>query len=371
MNFELAEFLNSHENWEELLRAAPYELIIHNDGDYYIFKYNQYASDMSLPICQQARGIIFFRHANGVMQCVCRAMDKFFNYGEVNAAQINWSNLLRVNEKMDGNLIKIWFHLGWHMSTNGTIDAFNCFYENAKSFGDIFLETVNCTSLEDFCEGMNLRYTYYFELINYQTKVAIDYAENAIYYLGERNMDSGLEGYQQILYKNWHNVRWPQSFHLNDLGSCLRQVQAWDNSHEGLVVCDMDFNRIKIKGEAYLELFHMRDNAPCTVSRVMEMYRDDTLDDYLAYNPNRREQVEQYLNRYELICLRFGEARNLAVDLHWFELPRNKFAQKVHEYKRPFGAYLFKVYDNHNLGSDEYLRSIPLKRVCDLINSWE
>ena len=64
-----------------------------------LFKYSQIASDMSLPIVQESRGVIL-DEADG-WRVVSRAYDKFFNYGEPNAAEIDWTTAV-VQEKVDG-----------------------------------------------------------------------------------------------------------------------------------------------------------------------------------------------------------------------------------------------------------------------------
>ena len=62
---ELLNFLNNNlYNWEEILSRAPYFLKISYDGPYVMLKYQQFASDMSLSICQQARGAIFRLNKN-------------------------------------------------------------------------------------------------------------------------------------------------------------------------------------------------------------------------------------------------------------------------------------------------------------------
>lgn len=47
---ELRDFILSHDNWEELLTAEPYNLKISRDGDYIMFKYNQLSSDFTIPL---------------------------------------------------------------------------------------------------------------------------------------------------------------------------------------------------------------------------------------------------------------------------------------------------------------------------------
>lgn len=124
----LLEFIQNHpDDWEEKLSSNPYNLKISRDGPCVMFKYNQLSSDFSNPIVREARGIIF-REDN--WKCVRRAFDKFFNYGEPNAAEIDW-NTAKVQTKYDGSLISAWFDdKKWHYSTNGTIEIVDGTVEN-------------------------------------------------------------------------------------------------------------------------------------------------------------------------------------------------------------------------------------------------
>ena len=73
----LKEFIKTHENWEDLLESAPYNLSIKEKDDFILFKYNQLYSDMSLPEVQEARGIIFRKSD---WKCVRRAFDFFMPF---------------------------------------------------------------------------------------------------------------------------------------------------------------------------------------------------------------------------------------------------------------------------------------------------
>ena len=88
-----------------------------------MFKYNQIESDFEYQLVREARGIIL---REKVWKVVCRPFDKFFNYGEQfsDVRLIDWEHVY-VQQKVDGSLIKIWYDFGrWHISTNGSIDAF-------------------------------------------------------------------------------------------------------------------------------------------------------------------------------------------------------------------------------------------------------
>ena len=86
-NTKLGEFCATNSNWEELLSAEPYFIKIKRKDGFVIFNYNQLESDFSIDIVHEARGIIF---KEGEWESpVCHAFDKFFNYGQLECAELD------------------------------------------------------------------------------------------------------------------------------------------------------------------------------------------------------------------------------------------------------------------------------------------
>lgn len=99
MKLQLLDFIKQNkENWKEVLQQPPYSLIVKEDDDYILLKYNQLESDLSNSIVQECRGIILRKSD---LKVVCFPFTKFFNYHEPNAANIDWDGA-RVLDKIDG-----------------------------------------------------------------------------------------------------------------------------------------------------------------------------------------------------------------------------------------------------------------------------
>ena len=69
-------------------------------------KYSQQESPLEKKIVQQCRGIILDETKN--WQIVSYPYNKFFNYGESQAAAINWDNAV-VYDKLDGSLMILYY----------------------------------------------------------------------------------------------------------------------------------------------------------------------------------------------------------------------------------------------------------------------
>ena len=95
---EVLNFMNANKNWREILAGEPYNITIKDYNGYTLLKYNQLSSDFSLPIVRESRGAIFYQRADGSYECVCRAFDKFMNYNQEGADEIDWASAV-VEEK--------------------------------------------------------------------------------------------------------------------------------------------------------------------------------------------------------------------------------------------------------------------------------
>ena len=363
---QVLDFMNTHDNWEDILTQPPYCIKVKRDGEYVLLKYNQLNSDFSNEIVKECRGAIFTKTDSNQYICVSRAFDKFFNESEENAATIDWCNVV-VEEKVDGTLIKLWnYNDTWHVSTNGTINAFNAQVGDTDcSFGDLVVEALGgedkfnqFTSLLDKCK------TYMFELVSPKSKVTIFYPETKLYYLGERkNMFSMNEGKRFIDFMDDYGILCPKVYPLSTLEECLLYVKHMMKDQEGFVIRDKNFNRIKLKSPEYLIAFHMNNNGVLTVKRIIEMIKNEQLDDFLAYCPEYKEQVDKIVTSIVELALQLDIDWGLASIFACCE--RREFAERIKKFTNK--DFLFKRYDNRDLVAMDYIMSQPTNKIKEMI----
>src|SRR5580704_18173365 len=102
---EIQKFLRSSNSIEDLESKFAIAAKRHNTyPNLVLFKYNQIDSPFSEQIVRECRGLIL-DEAND-WKIVNRSFDKFFNYGEGHAANIDWDSA-KCLEKMDGSLIQM------------------------------------------------------------------------------------------------------------------------------------------------------------------------------------------------------------------------------------------------------------------------
>lgn len=344
-NTELGIFCNLHENWRELLCEEPYCLKIKEDDDFVIFNYDQIRSDFSLPIVQEARGIIFKK--GDWKQPACWPFNKFFNYGESNAAEIDWTTAF-VTEKVDGSLIKVWYDFigGWHVSTNGTIDAFEAPLQDIKmlSFGHYFYSVIEkyFGTFYDFVDELDPDFTYMFELVGPYNRVVIPYEKADIYFLGARDNFTGeLVDSRAVLVPD--TIRRPQRYSLTSLEDCIKLAEAYTWEREGFVVADAYGNRIKVKSPAYVRAHFTRNNNVINRKHLIKVILENEVEEFLCYAGDYKdelEKVKKLMNTYHNIGEMLAKAcRKASV------LSRATYADIVKTYPSLFHDLLFKNYE--------------------------
>lgn len=291
MQLTLEKFLKENSDWETKLTNPPYNLIIKRDGEYVLFKYSQFESDLSLKICQEARGIIFHEPT---LTLVCYPFEKFFNYGEPNQSEIDWSSDVITTEKMDGSLMKLWYHNGWHLSTNNVIDAYKAAVgDKNKVFGNLFEESLEMP-LDDYTKHLNKDFVYMFELLHPEIENVVDYySAKKVYLLAQRNMTTYEETFDLDDLPNTHK---PKLYHLANIKDVIDIVNVMNEHHEGMVVCDSHFNRVKVKSPIYLMKAQAHNNGVLTDKRIITMFQNDVLDDFLQLVPHKVDIINEVLD---------------------------------------------------------------------------
>lgn len=339
-NYLLKFIQNNPNDWEEKLSSDPYNLKISRDGPYVMFKYNQLSSDFSNPIVREARGIIF-REDN--WRCVRRAFDKFFNYGEPNAAEIDW-NTAKVQTKIDGSLVSAWFDdEKWHYSTNGTIDAYKASTGDIKlpTFGDVLEEAFrnNGSSKKEIFEhfaSKNVCYT--FELVSPQTRVVIPYEKPDLYFIGRRIMLTEHEGSpKDSIVSEIFKTPKEYDFHsAQDVVDAAKEL-PWDE--EGYVVVDSNFNRVKIKSPAWLAAHYARSNNSISKESLIQVILDGEQEEFLVYADDYREELESVEREMKDFVKDLNDAAR--------EM-KKKYAAEVVKYPKSIQPYLFSKINNRD-----------------------
>lgn len=232
------------------------------------FKYNQIDSPAAHPIVQEARGIILDEADD--WNVVAMGFKRFYNVSEPQAAPINWLRA-HVQEKVDGSLILLfWYKDAWRVATSGTPDASGEVNDFCMTFADLFWKVAKEQNVR--FEWLNPTCTWIFELTTPYNRVVVEHKNCKIWLLGTRDNRTLQESLPDPITGKNCNLFVPTNYHLTNLGDCLKAAEALPpTEHEGFVVVDNKFNRVKIKSPAYVMLHHAKDSL--SIKRMCEVVR--------------------------------------------------------------------------------------------------
>lgn len=362
----LEDFLNANSDWQDQLAVSPYNIETKQDGCYYMLKYTTGMSDFEKPEVIEARGPIFRQEINGRWKCVCRSLDKFGNYEESYAVtpKIDWSKGVDVQEKIDGSIMRIWYDMDeWHISTNGAIDAFKvtCGLTN---FGDLFLRILGLGKIDRLDEYFDRENCYWFELVSpLHNRIVIKYPEDRVYFLGARNMQTMEELDREFSFGELDNVLWrPKHFSHYSLGECIEAAHRMGDDEEGYVCVSAEKEngshlRIKVKGDEYFALHKLREPGALTVQRVIEMWQNEELDDYVACNPEYKDFVDEVIAIIRQLIDASDNAFKTVTshsDIH----EQRDFAKYANEYDNPLRAFLYSRYSAQSPNATAFYKSM-------------
>lgn len=335
-------------------------------------KYSMIESDFNHEIVRECRGLILDSDQNWAVKRI--AFHKFFNHGEIHAAPIDWSTA-RVEEKVDGSLMSIYWHDGhWEVASSGTPDGsgnvMNLQGENqTKTFADLFWETFKKQGLRlpdddcfqtSFASDSNPReMTWSFELCTDQNRVLVQHPENIVVLIGIRHNDTGRE-YRTTCFGHMYPI--VKTFPLQSLEDCLKAAEQLDPmKQEGYVLVNADFSRVKIKTSQYVHIAHLRDSK-CSPARLLEVIRANEGTEFLAYFPEWKPLYETILGKFQKLGAEL-DAEFLVLK----DIPVQKdFALQALK-SRCSGA-LFQLRQGRVQKATEFLRNMTLKNLAGLLN---
>jgi hypothetical protein len=331
-----------------------------------LFKYDQIESPMGERICQEARGIILDESDN--WRVVGRAYDKFFNFGEGHAAEIDWVTA-RVQEKVDGSLIMVYEYNGhWNIATTGSADASGEVNGFGYSFAELFARTFTtmvgakeaekfpgypiCPSLPEIMDE-NRDICYLFELMTPFNRVVVPHKESKVTLLAARNRVTGAY-VENPRIDGIPNVR---EFPLGSFEEIMASFANFDGlNQEGYVVVDGNANRVKVKHPQYIALHHLKDNmGPKWIAKVVV---SGEVPELLTAFPEYVDEVNKVKEKYEALV---AEAEAVYAETRGIESQKD-FALAVKD--KPYSAILFSLRAGkmdtvkHWLGEEKHFQSV-------------
>ena len=370
---KITDYIKQHNTWKEDFKNLGIK--INEDEHFYIFNYD-IDCDFSSPLVQEARGIIIDKNT---LEVACWPFNKFFNYHENYAADIDWSTA-RVQQKLDGSIIKLWFNKytnSWQWSTNGMINAKNALTDKSPKYHNFMELILSCDNYIDIpWPALEKDKTYIFELVGPDNKIVIDYTVNHLYHIGTRSNITGKE-YDTYLGAAIHGgfIDHPKEYSLNSLQDCLITIKYLNNealTDEGFVVVDAKRQRIKIKTSEYLFYHHFCNNN-LTKKMVIKLLQTDdiSIDNIIKQYPIFKDMINHYQSEIERVefeaAIAISKARRI---YRKYNYDRKATAIEIKKMKSPYEALMFNALGNRKR-TKTLISYLFTSAYLALIKDWE
>lgn len=294
----LINYVNSHDDWQTSLKKPPYNFkTVRNDPDnptHWIFVYNLFDSDFTNPVVKEARGIVLDIQNGQVVGIVSHAFDKFFNWGDPNAADIDWSSAI-VQEKLDGQLVRVsryndklyWFTNG-SFGLNTPVDYTDDRVKNYQDLMNIALGD-DLSWLGNVSNGE----TVIFELTSRYNHIIVDYDEPKLTLLGMYADTLLPKGDKYTVIRHAFNAEnakkilgcpydIPKTYDAHNFDEVKEMLSKFEGkTNEGVVVLDKYDNRVKIKCDDYLRIKYLLGENGITDDRLLIAVLNNEEDDLI------------------------------------------------------------------------------------------
>ena len=345
-------FMKSYDNWRELLVAEPYCLKIDEETNYVLLTYSQTESDFSLDIVKECRGLIVDKNT---LEPVALSFYKFFNVQEQWADKIDWS-FCRVQEKIDGSKILVWFDKytnRWRISTSGKLDASILDIQGTGvTFQDLVYRVLKQKFGEDFDNFFKLLNTdrcYTFELVSPESRVVIPYKETNMYLIGVREISTFTERTPATEVELCKYFDTPKQYALTSLKACLEATDKMGFDEEGFVVVDLNWNRVKIKSPSYVAAHYLKNNGVQSKRRVLELIERNEQSEFLSYFPEYtdivnsvKEARDSFMQELVIALSDIFGKKIVQAFTGW---TRKDFAEYIMKTYPKYQGFLFKLLD--------------------------
>lgn len=255
--------------------------------------YDQIEARDSDPLSQQCRGLILKETS---YEAVAVPMFRFFNKEQIGvAASVDLTTAV-FEEKLDGTLILIYYDQAvdkWFCATRSRPEADVNVDDGNYTFTDLVNMTIkNNLGFENINEWMNScvnlpkTKTFCFEFCSPLNRIVCNYQDFSLTLLSVRDNVTFQEE-DPVLYTPTLGIPTIKTYSFSSLSDLIEVVNRWNpKEHEGIVVKDANFNRVKIKSPAYVAYNHMRDSLSTSLRGCVEVILIEKDDDVISMLPD-------------------------------------------------------------------------------------
>ncbi len=227
-------------------------------------------------------------------------------------------NDCRQEEKIDGTIIRLFYYNNeWHKATNKKINAYDCYWENKLSFGEMFDEI---SKNLDYSK-LDKKFSHSFVIQHPSNRIIKTIEKTELYYLHSIDKNGNIE-YQNL------NIKSSKTYNYETIDEILdilkSKTLSWD--FPGYVITHPTKNIILIlenPNYSYVKelknympfntkYWKIKDNVDQTLCRLVKIILNETDTEYIKYYPEHSEliekikkQIDKHINE---ICILYWNA---------------------------------------------------------------
>lgn len=321
-----------------------------------LLNYCQIESPKDCDLTKQCRGLIVDMDDN--WKIISYAYDRFFNVGEVHAADIDWDTA-KVYEKLDGSLITMYAYDGkWRVATRGNPGAAGPVYgSEGKTFADLFWQAFEASGYK--LPPADNQLCFMFELMTPENRVVVHHTEYKVVLHGARNLVSLQElGPEEIATKlGWDCVKTYNASNLDEIKRLSEGLRGHET--EGFVVRDANCNRVKIKLDSYVHLHHLRSTL--SPKNMLGLVMTNEGSEFLSYFPEYKSDYELLADKFQSLC---REVDSVYQEHKGIE-NQKAFAMAIKDH--PLSAAMFSTRAGKVSSPEEWIRAQEPKKMLEVI----
>ena len=312
----------------------------HPDLPLVILNYNQIESPKIHPIVREARGLVLNKND---WSLVARSFPRFFNWGEVPEEMelFDFSSFYSTS-KEDGSLAIIYnFKGSWHANTRGSFALDQIQYQNF-SWRKAMCIAMGIHDLKDLDSKLDPSLTYICEFVSPWNKIVRKYEKPQMFLL------TAFCGSNELNLKDLNSIescffQKPERYNfasIGDIKSFLTDKEKDDPTFEGVIICDKNHQRWKIKNPSYLSLHRIKGEGDNLFHprHLLPFILKNEQDELLTYFPEVKDQYYSFKQQVESF---FEEIKNIWSQTKEIQ-SQKEFALAIKD-KTAFTSILFQI----------------------------
>ncbi len=225
------------------------------------------------------------------------------------------------------------------------------------------METINIT-IEEYCHQLDKNVTYCYELTTPYNRIVVYYPDCKVTLLAARDITT----FEELDIKSIkQSVPVVSEYPLQTLDDIVNYVNEQNPiSHEGVVVKDSSFNRIKVKNINYVYFNRCRDVLGTSYRAILSLILNEKDDDVVPFMPQEivddikdikvklAEFIARFNNQYNDIMNKYNVMKQDNKYVSWSD--RKIFASVVNEFAE-WKSPMFDIYMGKSKNINEYIAS--------------